>query len=58
MLKSIFGALALAGAMVLPFSGYEAHDYWAEAEEQGCMTDIECARLCKKLGGGNECMGF
>ena len=58
MLKSILGALALAGAMVLPFSGYEAHNYLAEAEEMGCITDIECVKLCKKLGGGDECLDF
>jgi len=58
MLKSIFCALALAGAMVLPFSGYESHDYWAEAEEQGCITDTECVKLCQKLGGGDECLDF
>ena len=58
MLKSIFGALALACAMVLPFSGYEAPDYWAEAVQMGCITNLDCAKLCKKLGGGDECMDF
>lgn len=58
MIKSILGALALAAAMVLPFSEYEATNYWAEAEKHGCMTDIECAKLCKKLGGGDECLDF